>query len=192
MSAGRVVVAALGALALAACSEETIVLATVPETTDGGRPPEILRCVRTADCPRDAFCDKPACDAPTGICRRVPTFCPPEERPTCGCNGISYFNDCLRRAAGVEASTPDECAAPLACNRAAPCPDGATCALLVAGPGAECAPEPEGVCWVVPPTCPPPLSPDRWESCVPGGERCISTCEAILRGVPYRRAGRCL
>lgn len=174
-----------------ACSEETIVLATVA-ADDAGVRPNAQRCSRNEECPPDAYCDKATCDAPAGTCRRRPTLCAPEERATCGCNGITYLNDCLRRAAGISAAELGECdATALRCSAATACPEGAMCALL-APTRDTCTPEMPGVCWVVPSICPPPQSPDRWEACMPGGPRCVGTCDAIQQGTPFHRAGRCL
>lgn len=183
---------AAGVLTIAsACSEETIILASVPED-DAGVPGVETRCTVREDCARDAFCDKVSCGDAAGTCRRLPTICPPDERPVCGCDGVTYWNDCLRRVAGVAASTGGECDRNARrCGRTEPCPPGATCALLTGGPGPEpCSLEVPGVCWVMPAVCPPSVSPDRWEACG-GGPRCSTTCEAIRSGLPFRRALRC-
>lgn len=179
------------ALVLAACTEETITLATLPPD-DAGVPPRGARCTTLADCPPDHLCEKDACDAPAGTCRRRPTFCAAETRPTCGCDGITYLDDCTRRVAGVAAATPGECDAnALRCGPGAPCPGGATCALLVMNRDQICGPGAGGVCWGVPAVCPPPTSTERWDACAPGGARCVDTCAAIVAGLPFRRAGRC-
>ena len=186
------VLVALGAVTVlvGACSEETIVLATVP-AEDAGTP-HGKRCTTNDDCSQDGFCEKVTCDAPAGECRRRPTLCAQEQRPTCGCDGITYLDDCLRRAAGVSSSTPGECdASALRCSATQACPAGATCALL-AMRDFMCSPDLAGVCWVIPAVCPPPVTGDRWDPCAPGpGPRCVGTCEAIAAGVPFRRAGRC-
>jgi hypothetical protein len=179
------------ACALGACTEETITLATLP-AEDAGVPMRGVRCTVAADCPPDNFCEKEACDAPAGTCRRRPTLCAPESRPSCGCDGITYLDDCTRRSAGVASSSPGECdVGARRCGPGAPCPDGATCALLVTNRDQMCGPEAGGVCWGLPAVCPPASSTERWDACLPGGPRCFGTCEAIAAGVPFRRAGRC-
>jgi Kazal-type serine protease inhibitor domain len=45
----------------------------------------------------------------TGICTRVPHFCPLFVRPVCGCNGVTYGNDCERERAMVSKSHDGKC-----------------------------------------------------------------------------------
>lgn len=179
-----------------ACMEEDIVLATVPKAA--GPAATAIRCVDSAECGAGSFCDRRRCHEPAGTCAPFPVSCTDDEHPVCGCDGVTYFNDCLRRAAGVAGSEDDECGGPPA-GCAGPketCPEGAVCAKLqgFAGPERQvCGGPPKGRCWVLPATCPPPTRSDRWDECgeAPEALRCIGTCSAIRSGKVFVRANRC-
>ena len=68
-------------------------------------------------CPEGEFCEFPpgTCDAADleGRCVAIPTACPEFYFPVCGCDGVTYGNDCERRAARAEKAHDGECACPL-------------------------------------------------------------------------------
>ena len=177
---------ALLLLALAGCGPVDVVIATVP---DGGlHLPPMSPCTVNGDCPPDSFCEKPNCAALTGECHRRPLLCSPDAAPVCGCNGVTYWNDCLRSAGGVAASTPGECSTSVACGGPLDCPDPqASCAHLVVS-GSSCPPNVPGACWVVPPSC-PAGAPVAWRPC--GGGACADLCGAIRSGMPQLQASSC-
>jgi hypothetical protein len=180
------------ALAAAACSSGDIVLATIPAAQEAG-PSAPLRCSGIGDCPSDSFCEKAACGDVTGTCQVYPQCDESEQHSAvCGCDGITYFDDCLRRASGIEAFTPGPCWQGAAKTCGGPshttCPAGAYCAQL-GGPGpGPCGPDDDGTCWVLPVTCPPPGF-DQWTPCQ--GGPCVDTCNAIRTGGSYHRAQTC-
>lgn len=190
------IVLATAAAALFACAPEEITVATIPAEPDGGhpnpRPPR--RCSTNDDCPSDDFCDKHACGDVAGECDHRPTLCGSDGPPVCGCDGVTYFNDCLRRAFGVAVAGPGECIdTARVCNGpgAGDCPIGTFCARLLP-PGAPCAPlPPPGRCWALPGECPATPSGDRWVSCGPPPKLCLDTCNAIRTNAPMTRAGAC-
>ncbi|MFO0680050.1 MAG: hypothetical protein U0169_26245 [Polyangiaceae bacterium] len=104
----------LAALALpcaSACESEDVVVATLPPPSgDGGtKGGPASRCVDNDDCEADAFCDRRSCEERTGHCEIRPEFCGSEPMPVCGCNDVTYRNDCLRQIAGVPLRAVDPC-----------------------------------------------------------------------------------
>lgn len=57
------------------------------------------------------FCELPSnnCNISIGQCVEIPDACPEILDPTCGCDGVSYSNDCLRLQAGVSKAEDGEC-----------------------------------------------------------------------------------
>jgi hypothetical protein len=190
---GLAALAAFAATSLvAACADETIVLATLPTTDAGSAAPPPTRCVTSGDCASGYYCSMTACGAQTGTCTLPPVVCDPTESPVCGCDNITYFNDCLRQSNGAAASTDGPCmTSPLLCGGPANagCPAPALCAQLGLSHG-PCDDVP-GTCWVVPAHCPSTPPPDLWDSCDPEGSQCLDTCSAITKGGAYRRSERC-
>lgn len=185
----RLAAALLATLGLVGCGPRDIVVADVPPNLDGGFERPARRCATDPECGPDGFCDRLSCGALFGTCRRRPVFCDARTEPSCGCDGLTYWNDCLRARAGVVRRDLGECTAPVTCAADAGCPAPASCARLYDGPLA-CMPGAfEGACWVLPPTCPPGPSSDGWQAC--GGPGCVNTCEAIRSERPHARRAAC-
>ncbi|MDB5215803.1 MAG: hypothetical protein JWO86_3730 [Myxococcaceae bacterium] len=207
---GRLVTAlafAGGTAAVAsACSDEQIVLATLPPGFDGGNGGDPKRCVDSSECSTKEFCSRVGCGDVAGSCELAPVLCEEEAHAVCGCDGITYWNDCLRRAAGVSSMTSGECGYNArSCGKTGhgsvpgpdiECPQGTYCARLLSLPGDAqpplefCASQEPGTCWAIPAACPEHGGPDRWTIC--GSKTgCTSTCDAIRSGAPYKRAKAC-
>jgi len=177
----------LSALFVGCVTDEIVVV-----TLEAGPPDEMGRlpsrdCDKSSDCPHsNDICNKAHCDDPRGHCEPWPTVCDSMLMPRCGCDGVTYWNDCLRRQAGVVASSMHECGVNSAsCSTGADCPiTGGSCAHLLP-PTAMCSGNALGACWMLPPACPPPFDPVGWTAC-DDPMRCEGTCAAIRSEATYR------
>ena len=174
-------------LLLLSCGPVDVVLADIPSQPDGGMEFRGPPCETNSNCMGDSFCEKPSCGASFGRCRRRPAFCPPDLSPECGCNGVTYWNGCLRAGSGIAASTAGECSAGATCD-AQMCPDSrAFCARLVSEPSA-CSSPTAGRCWVVPDQC--PAASATWSSCA-GPQACTTLCGAIRSQQVFAQVNQC-
>jgi hypothetical protein len=172
---------------VASCSSTDVPLATLPSGDDGSAPPPPPRCASIVDCPPGTYCDKTTCGDPSGTCLVAPTECDSSEKPVCGCDGITYFNHCLRQEYSIESETPDPCRTP-SCGgpSGVTCAAGQLCALLGGMGPTHCSPMADGTCWVLPPQCPPANEATNfWDSCPPSVQHCVPTCDAIRDGGAY-------
>jgi hypothetical protein len=164
----------LAALLLGACELTEVLVAFDP---DGGRGDA---CDDRHPCPADAYCEKTVCHATSGRCQRKPQLpCDTNSLPVCGCDDVSYLNDCWRRSSGESFRALGECAFPTSCDDAHPCPGASVCARLTSSCAAGA-----GVCWVAPETCP---TAQAFLDCADAGV-CLDACAAIATQRPFRRA----
>lgn len=76
-------------------------------------PPQ-FDCSTNADCDGSMFCaleNEETCGGP-GLCRPLSEFCYQVMAPVCGCNGVTFNNDCYAHAAGVNVNHDGACDAP--------------------------------------------------------------------------------
>jgi len=182
--------ALLFALVMAACGPVDITVVNVP---DGGEPAaQGAPCASNTACLAGQFCQKSACSDSLGHCEQRPVLCPSDGPPLCGCDGITYWNDCLRKRAGIAAVSSDrmQCSNPRTCDLSTPCPTGTYCARLIKP--FECGNNVLGACWDLPDgECTGPMP--KFAACgftTP----CVDVCTAIRTELPraeMRGPGTC-
>jgi hypothetical protein len=154
-------------------------------------------CSSNGECAASEFCAKSSCLAVTGTCEPRPTTCTATESPVCGCDGISYWNDCLRQQYGIASSTLFTCSSTdpntQSCGGFAnlQCPNpNAVCAYMFPGKLTCQISDPLGKCWVMPAQCPSIVVGASWRDCN-GSNTCVSVCNAILSEQPYYHDNTC-
>lgn len=175
---------------LAGCGPVDLEVITVPDA-GAFQPPPGPPCATSDQCLAGQLCEKAACGDALGRCVLQPSVCDGETRPSCGCDGVTYLNDCLRRAAGVEAVAERGPCQDLArtCDAGSPCPSGAFCARLVQP--SQCGLPAAGTCWVVPEVC-QGAAREHFLACG-DTQQCLDLCQAVRREAPVARlAGACL
>ena len=155
------------------------------------------KCGDDVDCMPGWQCEKQGCSEPTGVCVPWPVFCQPNPAPVCGCDGVTYWNDCIRLRSHARLAAFDQCrATACTCEVGLDCvvPAGtyASCSHLMPS-GATCG-HGSGACWVLPSQCDPSADFRMWRECKPPdpGEppACVDTCTAIASEHSYAELHR--
>jgi len=132
------------------------------------------------------FCKLPAgeccCDF-VGVCTEMPSACPEFLDPVCGCDGVTYDNECFADAAGVSVDHPGLCGQVCGGVTGIPCDDGEYC-RLEAG---QCCCDFEGTCVEVPVICPEDCDP----VCGCDGRTYKNPCGAAMASVSIDHVGPC-
>jgi hypothetical protein len=145
-------------------------------------------CRDDADCEDASFCERRACGAAEGACAPVPEICIEIARPVCGCDGVTYANDCVRRHASVSKAHDGRCEDTRElCGGIAGfvCSDPTDVCLFE--PGTCLVADNMGVCVDRPDACPLVYDP----VCGCDGKTYGNACEALRAGAQVDHRGPC-
>ena len=140
-----------------------------------------LVCEDGSFCETRAGCD----DSQIGRCKEVPDTCSGDYEPVCGCDGVTYSNDCERRRAGVALDRTGRCdGSSVECSDNADCLDDEFCSKPSRG---EDSCESMGECELRPEACVMSLDP----VCGCDGVTYDNECEANASGTSVDHPGAC-
>ncbi len=155
-----------------------------PTDTPTDTPPTVCGPIPDGECEADQACDIHGCgDGATGYCVPLPEACPDLWEPVCGCDGVTYGNDCERLTAGVPLDHEGVCATAATCGGGTEprCEGEAVCDIR------DCADGASGVCVVLPEVCPEDWAP----VCSCEGRTFANDCERLRAGAALDYEGIC-
>jgi hypothetical protein len=88
-------------------------VAGVSVDTQGACAPTPVLCWEHAMCAKDQYCELAGCGAKSGYCQARPEACYDLWAPVCGCDGVTYANDCDAASARATVAHEGECEASL-------------------------------------------------------------------------------
>ena len=118
-----------------------------------------------------------------GVCTAIPTACPEYYDPVCGCDGVTYSNECFADAAATSIDHLGPCGQICGGIQGLPCDDGELCLL----PEGGCCCDFQGLCVPIPEECPETCDP----VCGCDGQTYRNACQAIQAGSSIDHVGPC-
>jgi len=146
-----------------------------------------IRCNRTNDVcksmsSRKMYCHYGSCNSTNGQCAIQPEVCPKIYKPVCGCNSVTYGNDCEAAAAGQTVSHEG------ACSNVTTCTDNSKCSSTKEFcKKSSCGSTVSGKCMNKPDFCPEYYKP----VCGCDGKTYSNECFASMSGVNIKHEGAC-
>jgi hypothetical protein len=149
------------------------------------------------DCNMGEACISPNCA--TGFCQKVVTGSS-DFKPVCGCDKVSYWNIGLGadNIAGIKGSGACSSSGAAQCSGLSPLAKcsvagiNASCGFPATNIGGnQCSPATNGVCWVLPSTCPTATSGAAGVTSCGPGNTCVTLCDAISKQTSYLQMPAC-
>ena len=143
---------------------------------------ESTYCLSNDMCQPEEYCLLPGCGANSGNCAQRPVDCPDSWQPVCGCDKVTYSNECEAAQMGMTVDHEGECEQ-VSCSSNQDCNDSSLFCMK------EKCDDAQGVC-----TPRPSLSdcPVTWEPvCACNGQTYPNLCAALARGQNIDHEGEC-